>query len=172
VRSARVRTSKGEFIVQLLAADAPVTVANFVTLAERGYFNNLRVHRVVPDFVVQDGDPRGDGNGGPGWSIPDEPSPHTYSEGTVGMALSGPDTGGSQWFVTLSPQPHLDDTYPILGRVSRGMHVVHALQPLDRIERVRIERAPPPGPTTGAPDPAPADELAPASEPAPAPTPD
>lgn len=143
VRSARITTTRGEITVALLPEVAPLTVHNFVTLAERDWFDNLRLHRVVPDFVVQAGDPRGDGMGGPGWSIPDEPSPLTYSEGTLGMALSGPDTGGSQWFLTLSPQPHLDDVYPIFGRVTRGMGVVHSLTPMDRIIDVEIERVAP-----------------------------
>ena len=143
VRSARVETTQGTFVVALHPDAAPLTVANFVKLAERDWFDNLRIHRVVADFVVQDGDPRGDGTGGPGWSLPDELSPLRFDEGTVGMALSGPDTGGSQWFVTLSPQPHLDDSYPIFGQVVRGMSVVHSLTTVDRIKDVVIERAAP-----------------------------
>ena len=117
---------------------------NFARLADDGFFDGIRFHRVVPDFVVQGGDPRGDGLGGPGWCIPDEINPLHYGEGAVGMALSEPDTGGSQWFVTLSPQPHLDGGYTIFGQVTRGMHVFHRLLPGDRIERVIIERATPP----------------------------
>ena len=94
--------------IALAVVDAPMTAYNFARLADRGFFNGLRIHRVVPDFVVQDGDQRGDGNGGPGYTIRDELNHLPYLRGTVGMALSGPDTGGSQWFITHSPQPHLD----------------------------------------------------------------
>ena len=142
VASARVRTTRGEFIVTLLPDEAPVTVWNFASLADKGYYNGLVVHRVVPDFVVQDGDPRGDGAGGPGYTIPDELWPGHYREGAVGMALSGPDTGGSQWFVTLSPQPHLDGGYTIFGEVSQGMGTLRAMQPGDRVLSVTIERLP------------------------------
>jgi cyclophilin family peptidyl-prolyl cis-trans isomerase len=140
VRTARVETSRGEVILELFPEDAPVTVWNFASLARDGYFDGLQIHRVVPDFVVQDGDPRGDGTGGPGYTIPDEINPIPYREGVVGMALSGPDTGGSQWFVTLSPQPHLDGTYTVFGRVLSGMPALQAMQPGDRIERIRIEQ--------------------------------
>ncbi|PYS87941.1 MAG: hypothetical protein DMF62_11025, partial [Acidobacteria bacterium] len=100
-------TEKGTFTIDLLPEDAPLTVDNFVKLARAKYFDGLEVHRVVPNFVMQDGDPRGDGNGGPGWTIRCEVNMVPYERGTVGMALSGKDTGGSQWFVTHSPQPHL-----------------------------------------------------------------
>ena len=101
---------------------------NFATLAERGFFNGLRIHRVVPDFVVQDGDPRGDGNGGPGYSIRDELNDLPYLRGH-GRAwrCRGPDTGGSQWFITHSPQPHLDAKYTVFGHVVAGMDVVDKL---------------------------------------------
>lgn len=141
-RGARVHTTRGDFLITLLPDEAPLTVWNFASLADKGYFNGLMVHRVVPDFVVQDGDPRGDGTGGPGYTIPDEIWGGHYREGTVGMALSGPDTGGSQWFVTLSPQPHLDGGYTIFGEVSQGMQVLRAMQPGDRILSVTIERTP------------------------------
>jgi cyclophilin family peptidyl-prolyl cis-trans isomerase/HEAT repeat protein len=146
VRSARVITSRGEAVLELLPEEAPITVWNFVRLAESGYYNGIRFHRVVPDFVVQGGDPRGDGMGGPGWTIPDELGGRTYSEGTVGMALSGPDTGGSQWFVALSPQPHLDGGYTVFGQVRQGMSTFSQILPGDRIERVIIERSALPAP--------------------------
>jgi cyclophilin family peptidyl-prolyl cis-trans isomerase len=139
IRTARLLTTRGEIILSLDPDNAPITVMNWAGLAERGWFNGLTFHRVVPDFVVQDGDPRGDGMGGPGYAIPDEIAPGHYDEGTIGMALSGPDTGGSQWFVTLSPQPHLDGGYTIFGHVTQGMQVAHALLPGDRILRVTIE---------------------------------
>ena len=146
IRGARIRTSRGEVLLRLYPDEAPVTVWNFVRLAEDGYYDGLSIHRVVPDFVVQDGDPRGDGTGGPGWSIPDEINPLRYDEGMLGMALSGPDTGGSQWFVTLSPQPHLDGTYTIFGEVTDGLGLLRTVQPGDRIERVLIERSAVPAP--------------------------
>ncbi len=88
------------------------------------FFNGLRIHRLVPDFVVQDGDPRGDGEGGPGYSIRDELNDLPYLRGTVGMALGGKDTGGSQYFLTISPQPHLDAGYTVFGRVVKGLEVL------------------------------------------------
>lgn len=140
VRTARILTTRGEVIVTLDSENAPITVWNWASLAQRGWFDGLRFHRVVPDFVVQDGDPRGDGWGGPGYTIPDEIAPGHYREGTLGMALSGPDTGGSQWFVTLSPQPHLDGGYTIFGEVSSGMQVFRSIQAGDRIISITIER--------------------------------
>lgn len=142
IRSARVFTDRGEVRLRLDPEEAPYTVWNFATLAERGWFDGIVFHRVVPDFVAQTGDPRGDGWGGPGWEIPDEINPIPYEEGTLGMALSGPDTGGSQWFVTLSPQPHLDGGYTAFGRVVYGMRAARALRVGDRLQRIVIERVP------------------------------
>jgi cyclophilin family peptidyl-prolyl cis-trans isomerase len=109
---------KGNVELELLAHDAPLTVANFLRLVDRRYFDGNRWHRVVPNFVVQDGDRTGTGGGGPGWSIRDEITRERYSVPMLGMALSGPDTGGSQWFINLSAQPHLDGRYTIFGRVT------------------------------------------------------
>jgi HEAT repeat protein/cyclophilin family peptidyl-prolyl cis-trans isomerase len=132
-------TDRGTIQIELAMIDAPLTVENFVALARRGYFNGLSVHRVVPDFVVQDGDPRGDGEGGPGYTIRDELNELPYLRGTVGMALDPwPDTGGSQWFITHSPQPHLDAKYTVFGRVVSGMDVVDRIQQGDVIRRVRV----------------------------------
>jgi len=132
-------TQKGVFTIDLLPEDAPLTVDNFVKLARSGYFNGLEVHRVVPNFVMQDGDPIGNGSGGPGWSIRCEVNMVPYERGVVGMALSGKDTGGSQWFVTHSPQPHLDGGYTVFGRVSEtGMKVVDKIVRGDKILSVRI----------------------------------
>ncbi|HEV2290218.1 MAG TPA: peptidylprolyl isomerase, partial [Gemmatimonadales bacterium] len=127
---------KGSFVLTLFAADAPLTVANFLRLVDAGYFNGDRWHRVVPNFVVQDGDPRGDGWGGPGNVIRDEINRHRYRTGTVGMALSGPDTGGSQWFITLSPQPHLDGNYTVFGEVSSGSVVLGRILQGDLIRSI------------------------------------
>jgi HEAT repeat protein len=132
-------TDRGTIQIELAMNDAPLTVENFVALARRGYFNGLSVHRVVPDFVIQDGDPRGDGEGGPGYTIRDELNELPYLRGTVGMALDPwPDTGGSQWFITHSPQPHLDAKYTVFGRVVSGMDVVDRIQQGDVIRRVRV----------------------------------
>ncbi len=142
----RLVTEQGEITVELAAADAPLTVDNIITLVERGYFDpgndpdSRRWHRVVPNFVLQDGDPRGDGGGGPGYAIRDEINRRRYERGVLGMALSGPDTGGSQFFITHSPQPHLDGGYTIFGRVVSGMDVADRVVQDDRISRMEIIR--------------------------------
>jgi cyclophilin family peptidyl-prolyl cis-trans isomerase/HEAT repeat protein len=133
-----IDTDKGTIEIELAVLDAPLTVDNFVTLARKGFFNGLAIHRVVPDFVVQDGDPRGDGEGGPGYAIRDELNPRPYLRGTVGMALDWEDTGGSQFFITHSPQPHLDARYTVFGHVVNGMEVVDRIVPWDRVKQVRI----------------------------------
>jgi HEAT repeat protein len=134
-----IDTDRGSIQVELAVIDAPLTVENFITLARKGYFNGLSIHRVVPDFVVQDGDPRGDGEGGPGYTIRDELNEQPYLRGTVGMALEPwPDTGGSQWFITHSPQPHLDARYTVFGRVTRGMEIVDQIQQGDVVRSVRV----------------------------------
>jgi HEAT repeat protein/cyclophilin family peptidyl-prolyl cis-trans isomerase len=134
-----IDTDRGSIQVELAVVDAPLTVENFITLARKGYFNGLSVQRVVPNFVIQDGDPRGDGAGGPGYTIRDELNERPYLRGTVGMALDEwPDTGGSQWFITHSPQPHLDGKYTVFGRVVSGMDVVDQIQQSDVIRRVRV----------------------------------
>jgi cyclophilin family peptidyl-prolyl cis-trans isomerase/HEAT repeat protein len=137
-----INTDKGAFTIELLAEDAPLTVDNFVRLAARGYFNNIAFHRVVPNFVVQGGDPRGDGNGGPGYQIRCEINEIPYERGAVGMALSGKDTGGSQWFVTHSPQPHLDGGYTVFARVVEGMDVVDKITRGDKIRNVTVTETP------------------------------
>jgi cyclophilin family peptidyl-prolyl cis-trans isomerase/HEAT repeat protein len=135
-----VTTSKGSFTIELLPEAAPLTVDNFVQLAQRDYFRNVTIHRVVPNFVIQDGDPRGDGNGGPGYTIRCEINEVPYDRAAVGMALSGKDTGGSQWFVTHSPQPHLDGGYTVFGRVVAGMDVVDKIVRGDVIQSVVIRQ--------------------------------
>jgi len=136
--TAYIDTSKGTIQFELAVIDAPRTVANFIALARKNYFRGVQLHRVVPDFVVQDGDPRGDGEGGPGYTIRDEINQRPYLRGTVGMALDWADTGGSQFFITHSPQPHLDGRYTVFGQVISGMDVVDRLQQWDTIERIRI----------------------------------
>ena len=124
---------------------------NFLTLTGQGFYDNLIYHRVIFDFVIQGGDPRGDGWGGPGYSIRDEINRIRYGAGTVGMALSGPDTGGSQFFITLGPTPHLDNRHSVFGKVTKGMDIIKKIGSTqtgqgDRpkkdvvIERVTIKR--------------------------------
>jgi cyclophilin family peptidyl-prolyl cis-trans isomerase/HEAT repeat protein len=131
-----VETAKGTFTLRLDGASAPLTVMNCLALAGKEYFDGAPIHRIVPNFVVQDGDPTGTGNGGPGYEIRDELSSLPYLPGTLGMALSGPDTGGSQWFVTQAPEPHLDGGYTVFGSVVSGMDVVLRLEQDDRILRI------------------------------------
>lgn len=131
------RTAKGDITVRLDAREAPLTSGNLYALARKGYFNGTTFHRVVPDFVAQGGDPRGDGEGGPGYSIRCEMTRRPYLRGTVGMALAGKDTGGSQFFFTHAPQPHLDGRYTAFGEVVSGLDVVDALLEGDIIREVR-----------------------------------
>ncbi|MEY3212936.1 MAG: hypothetical protein RIT28_3417 [Pseudomonadota bacterium] len=140
--SARIFTDVGELRVSLRPDVAPFTVWNFAKLAESGFYDGMRFHRVVPDFVIQAGDPRGDGSGGPGWAIPDELSPLEYGEGALGMALSGPDTGGSQWFITLSPQPHLETGYTVFGALTWGQVSAQHVTRATTIQKIVIERIP------------------------------
>ena len=133
-----ITTERGTIELELFAADAPLTVDNFLTLVRAGYYDDVRFHRIVPDFVVQDGDRRGDGNGGPAYYIRDELNRRRYDRGVVGMALAGPDTGGSQYFITLSPQPHLDGGYTVFGHVTSGYDVLDALVQGDRIITIRV----------------------------------
>jgi cyclophilin family peptidyl-prolyl cis-trans isomerase/HEAT repeat protein len=125
-----ISTVRGDIELELAAADAPLTVLNFLTLVDRGYYNGSRWHRVVPNFVAQDGDP---GSGGPGYSIRDEINQLRYVRGVLGMALGGPDTGGSQFFITHSAQPHLDGGYTIFGRVHAGLDVLDRIVQEDSI---------------------------------------
>jgi len=137
-----LHTRYGRIEIHLDVVDTPLTTANFIDLARRGYYDGLTFHRVVPGFVIQGGDPRGDGNGGPGYTIRCEVGERPYGRGAVGMALSGKDTGGSQFFITHSPQPHLDGAYTLFGWVAEGMDVVDKIRPGDVIERVEIWTGP------------------------------
>ena len=133
-----VVTNKGEFVIRLNVNWCPATVSAFLELAETGFYNNGMIHRVVPDFVVQDGCPRGDGWGGPDFTIRSEFSPVPFLAGALGMASSGKDTEGSQWYVTHSATPHLDGSYTNFGTVVSGMEVVNRLEVGDRIERIEL----------------------------------
>ncbi|HUG52850.1 MAG TPA: HEAT repeat domain-containing protein [Vicinamibacteria bacterium] len=131
-----LHTRHGKVEIHLNVVEAPLMSAAFLDLVRRGYYDGLTFHRVVPGFVVQGGDPRGDGNGGPGFALRDELGQRPYGRGVVGMALAGKDTGGSQLFITLSPAPHLDARYTVFGWVASGMEAVDKLRPGDVIERV------------------------------------
>jgi len=138
--TARIRMPRGNVDVTLTCQAAPMTTWNFAQLAQRGYFAGTTFMRVVPNFVVQGGDPRNDQEGGPGYAIRDEINLQKYTRGAVGMALSGPDTGGSQFFITHSPQPHLDGGYTIFGYVSGGMAaVVDQIERGDRVDGIDID---------------------------------
>lgn len=134
-----IATARGTITVELLYDQAPLTVDNFIALAEKGFYDHRLFHRVVPNFVIQDGCPRGDGWGGPGYAIRCEYNREPYRTGTVGMALSGKDTGGSQYFITLSPQPHLDGRYTVFGRVVSGMEVARQTVRGDDVRTVTIQ---------------------------------
>ncbi len=133
-----VETEHGTIEIELNVLDAPLTSDNFITLARRGFFDGLTFHRVVPNYVVQGGDPRSDSEGGPGYTVRDELSGIPYLRGTVGMALDWEDTGGSQFFITHSPQPHLDGRYTVFGRVVDGMEAVDQIRQGDVIKRVLV----------------------------------
>ena len=131
-------TALGRIELHLDVIETPLTTENFLELARRGFYDGLTFHRVVPSFVIQGGDPRGDGNGGPGYTLRCELSERPYGRGAVGMALSGRDTGGSQFFITTAPTPHLDGEYTLFGWVASGMDVVDRIRPGDVIERVEV----------------------------------
>jgi cyclophilin family peptidyl-prolyl cis-trans isomerase len=137
-KGAILHTTAGVIEWAFYGNEAPQTVKNFARLAERGYFDGLALHRVVPNFVIQDGDPTGTGSGGPGYTIRCEYNRLRYEPGMVGMALSGKDTGGSQWFITHSPQMHLNGRYTIFAHVTKGMDVVGSVVQGDRITKVEI----------------------------------
>lgn len=128
-RTAVFETSKGTFKVELFDDKAPKTAGNFATLAQKGFYNGLIFHRVIDNFMIQSGDPNGNGTGGPGYTIPDEFSPDLKHDkaGILSMANRGPNTGGSQFFITLDATPWLDNKHAVFGRVTEGMDVVKAI---------------------------------------------
>jgi cyclophilin family peptidyl-prolyl cis-trans isomerase len=144
---ATLHTSMGAIAVELFDEDAPKTVANFKKLAEDGFYNGVIFHRVIPDFMIQGGDPTGTGSGGPGYTFEDEFNDRSVERGAVAMANSGPNTNGSQFFiVTADACPWLDGKHTVFGRVSDGMDAVDAISDVDRDSRdkphqdVTIER--------------------------------
>jgi len=129
--TAIIETEKGNITLELFAKDVPVTVNNFVFLAREGYYNNCTFHRVMPGFMAQGGDPTGTGFGGPGYYIPNEISEHKHVEGALSMANAGPNTNGSQFFITYAPQHGLDGDYSVFGQLTDGMDVLTSLTPRD-----------------------------------------
>ena len=140
--TAVIKTTKGDMTASLAAKDAPITVNNFVFLACSGFYDDLSFHRVVREpqpFVIQGGDPRGDGTGGPGYIFNDEISPNLKHElGTLAMANAGPNTNGSQFYITLAPQPALDGKYNVFGKVTDGMNAAQAIVRGDKIISISV----------------------------------
>lgn len=138
MRTATIHTSKGVIELELFDEDAPKTVANFAELAARGYYDGLTFHRVIPDFMIQGGCPRGDGTGGPGYEFEDEQSGHRVVRGVIAMANRGPDTNGSQYFIVTADEcSWLDGKHTVFGRVISGMDVVDAISLVPRDARDR-----------------------------------
>lgn len=147
-KQATIKTEKGDIVIELYPQDAPMTVANFATLATKGYYNNLTFHRVEPGFVIQGGDPNGDGTGGVsifGQTFQDELNPNTpsyqtgYKEGVVAMANRGPNTNGSQFFIMLADNDSLPKNYTIFGKVTQGLDVVKEIQKGDKMTSITVE---------------------------------
>lgn len=136
-----LKTSKGNIEGTIFASKVPLTAANFLNLAKRGYYNGITFHRVIPDFMIQGGDPTGSGRGGPGYRFEDEIDPslkHT-KPGLFSMANAGPSTNGSQFFVTHVPTPWLDGKHAVFGEVTKGQDVVNAIAQGDKIESIEIK---------------------------------
>ena len=137
--TANIETEKGSMVLELFASDVPVTVNNFVFLAREGFYDGTTFHRVIPGFMAQGGDPTGTGRGGPGYKFADEFTSHNHGIGTLSMANSGPNTNGSQFFITYAPQPHLDHKHTVFGRLVLGMNILKAITNGDTITRITIE---------------------------------
>ncbi len=137
--TATIETEKGDLVLELFAADVSVTVNNFVFLAREGFYDGTTFHRVLPGFMAQGGDPTGTGSGGPGYRFGDEFTEYTHVAGTLSMANSGANTNGSQFFITYTPQPHLDGKHSVFGRLIEGMDILEKIEPGDAIVRITIE---------------------------------
>jgi peptidyl-prolyl cis-trans isomerase B (cyclophilin B) len=140
MKKAIIQTKKGDIELELFEKDAPNTVANFVKLINEGFYDGLTFHRVIPNFVIQGGCPKGNGTGGPGYTIKceTEGNPNKHGTGALSMAHAGKDTGGSQFFITHSPQPHLDGVHTVFGKVTKGMDVVNKIKAGDVMEKVIV----------------------------------
>ncbi len=137
--TATIHTEKGNLVLELFAADVPVTVNNFVFLAREGFYDGTTFHRVISDFMAQGGDPTGTGTGGPGYKFADEFTTHTHVTGTLSMANAGANTNGSQFFITYSPQHHLDGKHSVFGQLIEGMDVLEKIKAGDTIIKITIE---------------------------------
>ena len=135
---ATITTHEGVIVIDLDFKAAPNTVANFVELANKGFYNGLMFHRVINGFMIQGGDPEGNGSGGPGYTIDDEQNDLKHEAGVISMANRGPNTGGSQFFITQMPQPHLDGKHTVFGKVLQGLDVVCRIEPFDPILNITI----------------------------------
>jgi peptidyl-prolyl cis-trans isomerase B (cyclophilin B) len=142
-KQATIEMESGEKVVlELYDQEAPKTVANFEKLAKEGFYDGLPFHRVISGFMSQGGDPKGDGTGGPGYTIPCEtsvPNAHRHQEGSLAMAHRGPNTGGSQFYICHAPQPHLDGKHTVFGKVLTGIETVKKMKGGDRMKTVKIE---------------------------------
>ena len=140
---ATLTTDKGDIQLELYPANAPKTVNNFVFLARQGFYDGLKFHRVINNFMIQGGDPTGTGSGGPGYKFEDETygNPLKHETGVVSMANAGPNTNGSQFFITHAPQPHLNGRHTVFGKVIEGQDVVNAIRQGDTIKSVAITEA-------------------------------
>jgi len=136
-----IETEKGIIVLELFASDVPITMNNFVFLAREGFYDNTTFHRVIPDFIAQGGDPTGTGTGGPGYKFADEFAKHTHVAGALSMANTGPDTNGSQFFITYTAQHHLDGKHSVFGQLVTGMDVLKAITKGDIILRITIEES-------------------------------
>lgn len=138
MKKAIIETDKGNIELVLFDKEAPSTVKNFEKLANSGFYDGLSFHRVIPGFVIQGGCPIGDGTGGPGYTIKCEINWHKHGTGALSMAHAGKDTGGSQFFITHAPQPHLDGRHTVFGQVEKGMDIVLKIKQGDRMNKVKV----------------------------------
>ncbi len=138
--TAKIETTRGTIVIALFPEYAPKTVNNFVFLAEQGFYDGVTFHRVISDFMIQGGDPTGTGRGGPGYKFEDEfrGNPLKHETGSLSMANAGPNTNGSQFFITHSPQPHLDGKHTVFGKVTEGQDVVNKIRQGDKILTIQI----------------------------------
>jgi peptidyl-prolyl cis-trans isomerase B (cyclophilin B) len=140
--TATLKTDRGDLVLELFAPDAPKTVNNFVFLAREGFYDNTVFHRVISDFMAQGGDPTGTGRGGPGYKFADEPNNQKHTAGVISMANAGPNTNGSQFFITHSPQPHLNGKHTVFGKLKdpkKGMEVLLKISQGDKLIKATIE---------------------------------
>ncbi len=137
--TATIETEKGDLVLELFASDVPLTVNNFVFLAREGFYDGTTFHRVIPGFMAQGGDPTGNGTGTPGYAFADEFTEHTHVAGALSMANSGPNTNGCQFFITYTPQHHLDGKHSVFGQLIEGMDVLEKIEQGDIMIRITIE---------------------------------